>query len=313
MFRCKHLSFWALSCPCSSYVSPHSCFFGGRPPLTCLLNLQYFWARDNPSGQVNFFGFITIPSRYVPQVYILVDLITGGLPSAIANATGLLAAHAWLIIEAHAGSDPPPRGGRQSLQLALARFLTQAPGILRQILPDSLDPTTGNPTPTRGPGGGAWDQRGRALNSLGSGTGDNRIPSFLRNWGAGSSSNAARNGPTRDDMLAATERRLRAQADKTIVGQNLARNAASARAGLAPSGESARAARSTAVPSSAPRSGSSGVHSLRQSDRQDDPDFQDANSSGGTVAEQRRAHARQPSDPTRDQVDHWPGQGQRLG
>lgn len=281
--------------------------------------MQYLWARDNPTGQVNLFGFITIPSKYLPGAYLFLDLVSGGLGSLVTSSTGLLTGHAWLLLEALGDRGDAPGG----LGVRLARFLTQAPRLLRRILPDSTDPSTGSHTPTGGPGrraaygsayaprGGAWREGGRSLTSPGGGNsaaqGSSRfVPSFLRNLRGGGGGPVA--GPSREDLLAAAERRLRAQAGGSIVGRNQAR--AASRASLA-TAQPSTAAQSTVTPT--PRGTASGVHSIRQLQKEDENDLHTASSSGGSVAEQRKGHARQPSDPDAGPTEHWPGQGQRLG
>lgn len=298
---------------------------------------------------MNFFGVVTVPAKWVPYAYLGMDLLRGGLDLAIQSATGLLAAHGYVMLtQAHEGARG--RGG-------WASFLVEPPALLQQLLPDSVDPALGpGPTPTGGAGrstgfGSAFAPRGRSFGegnsgrtlagsgrSSASGTGGG-IWSRVTGLGSGSSTSRTQAPPSRDDILAAAERRLRAQADSSIIGRHNRSTASAGSSSAVPSSSagssaplaSGKESRTSALPPSTPSeavrrtaAGTSQAFTFGQlaarEEKSKDPNTQeDASGSGGRVAEQRREKpapaAQKPSPASTDDSSgtQWPGSGRKLG
>lgn len=300
---------------------------------------------------MNFFGVVTVPARWVPYAYLGMDLLRGGLDLAIQSATGLLAAHGYVMLtQAHEGA----RGGRGGW----ATFLVEPPAFLQQLLPDSVDPALGpGPTPTGGAGrstafGSAFAPRGRSFGegssgrtlasssgSTASGNGGG-LWSRVTGLGSGASSSRTQAPPSRDEILAAAERRLRAQADNSIIGRHARTTASTGSRTTAPSSSAGNSAplasgqesRTSALPPSSSPSeavrrtaaGTSQAFTFGQlaarEEKAKDPNRQeDASGSGGRVAEQRRekpapsAQTAPPPTTKSSSESQWPGSGRKLG
>ncbi|TKY87706.1 hypothetical protein EX895_003287 [Sporisorium graminicola] len=324
-----------------------------------LLNaLVYVWARANPTSIVSFFGMVNCPSRWLPYVYIGLDLLQGGPHAAITSCTGLLAGYVyWLldqVLPAQRGGGG--RGGGRG------GSLVPTPGFLERLLPDSLDPALagqnmGNRNARRVAGGTVWNaSRGNRLSSSSS-SASSRPASIASALGAGvrstfsslnpfRSSNASSrtdtsSGPSREELLAAAERRLRASQTSSIVGRNAAerstRPAGSNTPGttsLNPRPAATATAASTAnLRKTAAAAGQSNTFTFGQLNekkaRAQDEQQEDHSSSGGAVAEQRwdgkgkgKGKARDSDDEAEPQSDvqtgsgagyTWGSGGKRLG
>lgn len=320
-----------------------------------LLNaLVYVWARANPTSSVSFFGMVNCPSRWLPYVYIGLDLLQGGPPAAIQSSTGLLAGYVyWLLdqvlpAQRGAGGRGGGRGGSY----------VPTPGVLERLLPDSLDPALegqnmGNRNARRVAGGTVWNasrDRGHRLSSSSSSTsGPNSIAAAL---GAGArssfsslnplrgsawSSRANASGPSREDLLAAAERRLRSSQASSIVGRNAAERPAgsnvSGTTSLNPRPAAAAAAGSTTnLRKTAAAAGQSNMFTFGQLHEKraggQGEQEEDHSSSGGAVAEQRwgkgkgKGKARDSDDEAETKSNaqsgagsgySWGSGGQRLG
>lgn len=316
-----------------------------------LLNaLIYVWARANPTSSVSFFGMVNCPSRWLPYVYLGLDLLQGGPGSAITNATGLLAGYAYWMLDQVL---PAQRGGGGRGGGRGGSYIP-TPAFLETILPDSLDPSLqgqnmGIRNARRVAGGIVWNaarDRGHRLSersssatprptsiasALGAGARStlNSLNPFRGSAGTASRTNT---GPSRQDLLAAAERRLRASQASSIVGRN-ASERASKPAGSntpgttsvnpRPAAERTSNLRKTAAASSQSNTFSFGQLKAKSNDVHAE-DEQDHSSSGGAVAEQRWGTAKgkgkekakdesQDEEPSRDAGYSWGSGGQRLG
>ncbi|CBQ70940.1 conserved hypothetical protein [Sporisorium reilianum SRZ2] len=276
-----------------------------------LLNaLVYVWARANPTSSVSFFGMVNCPSRWLPYVYIGLDLLQGGPPAAIQSSTGLLAGYVYWLLDQVL---PAQRrgGGRGGSYIP-------TPGFLQNLLPDSLDPTLegqnmGNRNARRVAGGTVWNasrDRGHRLSSSPAST-PSRPASIASALGAGArstfsslnpfrstaSSRTANAGPSREDLLAAAERRLRSSQASSIVGRNAAERSAQpagsntpGTTGLNPR-PAATAGSTTNLRKTAAAAGQANTFTFGQLNEKraagQEAHEEDHSSSGGAVAEQR--------------------------
>lgn len=310
--------------------------------------LTYVWSRANPHSVVSFFGMVNVPSRFLPYTYLALHLLQGGPGAAVQSGTGLLAGYAyWLIAEVLPARG---RGGRSYLP---------TPSLLKRLLPDSQDPSMqgqnmGDRQGRRTAGGYAWNARvgGQNANRLGDESTPSRTSSaptsIASALGAGtrttlnrinpfagrssSSSATPRGAPSREDILAAAERRINANKTSSIVGRNAAEKSSPTirRAGNETAG-------STAISSPTPNSasnlrktaagtGQSSMFTFGQLSNSTAADVEsneeDHSSSGGAVAEQRQPsqkgkQRRTDSDPgtaTHTSPTHsWGSAGRRLG
>ncbi|SAM64115.1 related to DFM1-ER protein involved in ER-associated protein degradation [Ustilago bromivora] len=313
--------------------------------------LVYVWARANPSSSVSFFGMVNCPSRWLPYVYIGIDLLQGGPALAIQSGTGLLAGYAYWVLDQVL---PAQRRGR-----AQGRSYIPTPGFLQSLLTDSVDPTLaghnmGDRNARRVAGGTVWNaarDRGHRLSDRNASSASPRLTSIASALGAGarstfstlnpfnrssSSSSSCTAGPNREEMLAAAERRLRASQSSSIVGRNAAEKAPSKPAGSNTASSTSLNARSSAAASGASpsanlrKTAAGGAHSNmftfgqlnEKGGRKEGEGEEDHSSSGGAVAEQRwgtekaKAKTKDSDDEVEEDVStghSWGGSGQRLG
>ncbi|EPQ29804.1 uncharacterized protein PFL1_02477 [Pseudozyma flocculosa PF-1] len=313
--------------------------------------LTYLWSRTNPDGRVSFFGFITIPAPWLPYAYLFLDLVRGGPSLMIQSGTGIISAHLyWLLAEIW----PATNGGR-------GPRLLETPALLRRLLPDSQDPSMagqniGDRQGRRTGAGTAWNAATRG-NRLGDGVARQQGPGLWTSirrsipspgWnGLGiwrrprDTSARAGTGPDREAMLAAAERRLRAQQANSIVGRNLSSSLSSASTAQVPrpqpagsnadatssSSVNARASNpsaSAAVRRTAAASGQGnviGFGQLRDSSAKPEDGEEDHSSSGGRVAEKRRKAPTPDSSSEEErrqqqaaqQRHQWGAAGRKLG
>lgn len=284
-----------------------------------LLNaLVYVWARANPHTSVSFFGMINCPSRWLPYVYIGLDLLQGGPGDAIVSGTGLLAGHFYWMLDQVLPARSGGRGGaRRGSYVPTPRFLAE-------LLPDSLDPSLegqnmGNRNARRVAGGTVWNasrDSGHRLSDRSSSASyaSSRPTSIASALGAGarstfsslnpfgrstsSSSRTALSAPNREELLAAAERRLRASQSSSIVGRNATEPGPRAKpAGSNAAGSSGLNPRPAAAESNANlrKTAAGGAQSnmftfgqlTEKNARPNDQREEDHSSSGGAVAEQR--------------------------
>ncbi|GAC98864.1 hypothetical protein PHSY_006459 [Pseudozyma hubeiensis SY62] len=316
-------------------------FFG--PLLNALV---YVWARANPSSSVSFFGMVNCPSRWLPYVYLGLDLLQGGPGLAVTSGTGLLAGYAYWVLDQvlpaqrGAGGRGGGRGGSY----------IPTPGFLHTLLPDSLDPSLagqnmGNRNARRVAGGTVWNasrDSGHRLTDR-STSATPRPTSIASALGAGarstinsinpfrgSSASRTSTGPSREDMLAAAERRLRASQASSIVGRNAAERSSkpagsntpgTTSLNARPAADSTSNLRKTAA--AANQSNTFTFGQLNAKGKEGDAE-EDHSSSGGAVAEQRwgtgkgKEKAKGSDDEGESQsgtgAGHsWGSGGQRLG
>ncbi|GAK64169.1 DER1-domain-containing protein [Moesziomyces antarcticus] len=305
--------------------------------------LVYLWSRANPHSSVSFFGMVNCPSRWLPYVYIGIDLLQGGPGLAIQSATGLIAGYVyWMLDQVLPGQQRRRRGS-----------YIPTPGFLESLLPDSLDPSLegqnmGNRNARRVAGGIVWNaarDRGNRLSDTGPasprptsiasalGAGTRSTLSALNPF-RGSRSASQTTGPSREEMLAAAERRLRAGGASSIVGRNAAERTPAKPAGSNTPGSTSLNARpastsTTAASANLRKTAAGSAQSnmftfgqLNNSSRaQQEQHEEDHSSSGGAVAEQRRtpkgkAKARDSDDEEEAPPSAgytWGSGGQRLG
>lgn len=280
-------------------------FFG--PLLNAIV---YVWARANPTAIVSFFGMVNCPSRWLPYVYLGLDLLQGGPGVAIVNGTGLMAGYVYWVLDEvlpaqrGAGGRGGGRGGSY----------VPTPAFLERLLPDSLDPALagqnmGNRNARRVAGGIVWNasnDRGHRLSDRSStsarptniasalGAGARSAAGSLNPFRASAaSSTGASGGPSREDLLAAAERRLRASGASSIVGRNASERtskpAGSNSPGTTglnprPAADSASNLRKTAAGGGQSKAFTFGQLSANQKEAEAEEDH---SSSGGAVAEQR--------------------------
>ncbi|SNX83654.1 related to DFM1 - ER protein involved in ER-associated protein degradation [Melanopsichium pennsylvanicum] len=276
-----------------------------------LLNaLIYVWARANPTAIVSFFGMVNCPSKWLPYVYLAIDLLQGGPGLAIQSGTGLLAGYGYWMLDHGVGGRGGARGGSY----------IPTPGFLHNLLPDSLDPALegqnmGNRNARRVAGGTAWNasrDRGHRLSDQSTGSASPRPTSVASALGVGarstfssfnpfrntaSSSSSRGTAPNREELLAAAERRLRSSQSSTIVGRNSAEIRASKPAGSNTAGTTSLNPRPAAVSEStanlrktAAGGGQSKMFTfgqLNENNGGDGEHEEDHSSSGGAVAELR--------------------------
>ena len=304
--------------------------------FTPLLNaLVYVWARANPTSSVSFFGMVNCPSRWLPYVYIGLDLLQGGPGAAIVSSTGLLAGYAYWVLDQVL---PAQRGGGGRGGGQGGSYIP-TPGFLTTLLPDSLDPALqgqnmGNRNARRVAGGTVWNasrDRGHRLSDRSSstssrptsiasalGAGARSTISSLNPFRGGSSASTSSNGvPKREDLLAAAERRLRASQSSSIVGRNASERSAKPAGSSKPGTTSLNPRPAAATESSANlrKTAAGGAQSnmftfgqLNQKNSSSEREGEeDHSSSGGAVAEQRwgkgKGKARESDDEGEDARD----------
>lgn len=300
--------------------------------FTPLLNaLVYVWARANPTSSVSFFGMVNCPSKWLPYVYIGLDLLQGGPGAAMVSSTGLLAGYAYWVLD----QVLPAQRGNRGRGGGRGGSYIPTPGFLERLLPDSLDPALegqnmGNRNARRVAGGTAWNasrDRGHRLSDRSTSSTTSRPTSIASALGAGarstisslnpfrgstSSSSNTSAGPKREDLLAAAERRLRASQSSSIVGRNASERPAGTNkpgtTGVNPR-PSAAAASTQNLRKTAAGAGQSKMFTFGQLNEKRsamEGEEEDHSSSGGAVAEQRwpkgkgKAKARESDDQAED-------------
>lgn len=150
-----------------------------------LMALSYVWTRANPTNSVSFFGIVTVPSKWLPYVYLAFDLLQGGPPAAIMSSTGLLAGYVYWMLDRiwpaqrGGGGRGGGRGGGQG------GSYIPTPRLLQTLLPDSVDPALagqnmGDRNARRVAGGTAWNaSRGNRLSDRGSSSSSSAAPTSV--------------------------------------------------------------------------------------------------------------------------------------
>ncbi|CDU22995.1 related to DFM1-ER protein involved in ER-associated protein degradation [Sporisorium scitamineum] len=315
-----------------------------------LLNaLVYVWARANPMSSVSFFGMVNCPSRWLPYVYIGLDLLQGGPPAAIVSSTGLLAGYVYWVLDQVL---PAQRGGGGRGGGRGGSYVP-TPGFLQTLLPDSLDPALqgqnmGNRNARRVAGGTVWNASRDSGHRLSSSSASSRPANIASALGAGArstfsslnpfrsatASRSTSSGPSREDLLAAAERRLRSSQASSIVGRNAAERSTQPAGSNTPGTTSlnprpaATAGSTTNLRKTAAAPGQSNTFTfgqLNEKKRGSEGQEEDHSSSGGAVAEQRwgkgKGKARGSDDEAEPQKSDiqsgagysWGSGGQRLG
>ena len=129
-----------------------------------LLALIYTFAQDN-RGQKAHFVIVQIPVEYLPWAMLTLTLVMGGLPAALQQGTGLLAAHAYEFLTK---LYPTFQGGKNYLQTPAAirrAFGNDRATVQNKGFGTSYRPA--QPAPAQQPGGwtsafsgGSWGERG---------------------------------------------------------------------------------------------------------------------------------------------------------
>ncbi len=77
--------------------------------------LVYLWSRANPHSSVSFFGMVNCPSRWLPYVYIGIDLLQGRTGAGDPERTGLIAGYVyWMLDQVLPGQQRRRRGSLHS-------------------------------------------------------------------------------------------------------------------------------------------------------------------------------------------------------
>ncbi|KAG8970247.1 hypothetical protein FRC03_010437 [Tulasnella sp. 419] len=141
-----------------------------RALLVCI---TYLASRLSPNAPVSVFGILSLKALYFPFVLVGLDLITGGPPAAAVSLTGVIAGHAWWLLEWKEDGPSHGGGGRGGVMGRAPRWLVNLVGM-------GEDPQTRDAQQNQRAYGGAYAPRGRGLNDGGSGATGNQ-----HTWGSG--------------------------------------------------------------------------------------------------------------------------------
>jgi len=125
---------------------PLESFIHYRALLTCL---TYLSSRLNPDAPMSIFGLVTIKALYFPFALLGLDVLNGGPAAAIVSLTGIVAGHAWYILEWQ--ENGPTRPGRGT-----GAVVGKPPAWFRNFIESGVDGagTSGGGGSTTGSGSG---------------------------------------------------------------------------------------------------------------------------------------------------------------
>ncbi|GJQ12425.1 hypothetical protein GpartN1_g4216.t1 [Galdieria partita] len=113
-------------------------FFLGPSLLSCVV---YMWSKYHTHQLVSIWGLVQVPGKYIPFVYLLMDLLTSGSLNIRAVA-GIVAGHCWYFVDKIYPTLPGNQGHK----------LITTPLFLRNWLPRRRTTLSGPiPPPTRQP------------------------------------------------------------------------------------------------------------------------------------------------------------------
>eukprot|EP00871_Galdieria_phlegrea_P004906 jgi/Galph1/5416/GphlegSOOS_G4086.1 len=101
-----------------------------------LFSVIYLWSKYNPTQPVSIWGLVQIPGKYIPFVFVLLDLLTsGGLN--LHGLAGIIAGHCWYFVDKIYPTLPGNNG----------RKLLSTPQFLRHWLPRRSTGLSSGPIP----------------------------------------------------------------------------------------------------------------------------------------------------------------------